>query len=203
MAFLKKANILAFSEKSQNIGFFQIKSQNFDFKSKYWPFSTVLLIKLYYLYWDVGFKEGSLSTPARPVFDTSARTPGGTSLNEILAKGIATLDRLVELQLARVVGKFALTGDVSQAYNSMELDEEHWVYQRVLLKDDLNVSNKSREAIITSAIYGVKCVGGQLEVLCGMLADLSEKEYPSVAEFLRKFRYVDDFTKSLDTLEKL
>ena len=36
-------------EKSQNIGFFQIKSQIFDFKSKYWPFYAVLLIKLYFL----------------------------------------------------------------------------------------------------------------------------------------------------------
>jgi len=49
LAFIKKANILAFSEKSQHIGLFQIKSQKPDFKSKYWPFSTVLLIKLYYV----------------------------------------------------------------------------------------------------------------------------------------------------------
>jgi len=34
------------SLKKANIGFFQIKSQKFDFQSKYWPFSTVLLIKL-------------------------------------------------------------------------------------------------------------------------------------------------------------
>ena len=33
MAFLKKANILAFLKKIQNIVFFQIKSQIFDFKS--------------------------------------------------------------------------------------------------------------------------------------------------------------------------
>ena len=157
----------------------------------------------HYLCWDVGFKEDSLSTPARPVFDGSARTPGGTSLNEILAKGITTLARLVELQLAWVMGKFAMTGDVSQAYNSMQLDEEHWIYQRVLLKDGLEVTNKAREAIIISAIYGVRCVGGQLEVLCHMLADLVEEEYPAVAEFLRKFRYVDDFTKSTDTLGEL
>ena len=157
----------------------------------------------HYLCWDVGFKEGSMSTPARPVFDGSARTPGGTSLNEILAKGITTLARLVEVQLAWVVGRYALTGDVSQAYNAMLLDEDHWAYQRVLLKDDLDVDNIVREAIITSAIYGVRCVGGQLEVLCAKLADLCEDEFPDVAEFLRKFRYVDDFTKSVDNLKEV
>ena len=140
----------------------------------------------HYLCWDVGFKEGSMSTPARPVFDGSARTSGGTSLNEILAKGITTLARLVEVQLVWVIGRYALTGDVSQAYNAMLLDEDHWAYQRVLLKDDLDTDNLIREAIITSAIYGVRCVGGQLEVLCGKLADLCEDEFPDVAEFLKK-----------------
>ena len=157
----------------------------------------------HYLCWDVGFKEDSLSTPARPVFDASARTPGGTSLNDLLAKGITTLARLVEVQLTWVMGRFAVTGDVSQAYNAMLLDVEHWVYQRILLKDNLKMNSDAREAVITSAIYGVRCVGGQLEVLCGILADMCEDEFPMVAELLRKFRYVDDFAKSLDSLNEL
>ena len=74
---------------------------------------------------------------------------------------------------------------------------------KVLLRDNLKLSNKVREAIITSAIYGVKCVGCQLEVLCKMLADLCEEEYPEVAELLRKFRYVDDFAKSASTLQEV
>ena len=75
----------------------------------------------------------------------------------------------------------------------MLLDVEHWVYQRILLKDNLKMDSDAREAVITSAIYGVRCVGGQLEVLCGILADMCEDEFPMVAELLRKFRYVDDF----------
>ena len=44
-----KSQIIGFSEKNNifDIGFLQIKRQSFDFKSKYWPFSTVLPIKLY------------------------------------------------------------------------------------------------------------------------------------------------------------
>ena len=67
----------------------------------------------HYLCWNVGFKEDSLSTPARPMFDGSASTPGGTSLNDLLAKGITSLARLVEVQLNLVMGRFAVTGDVS------------------------------------------------------------------------------------------
>ena len=157
----------------------------------------------HYLCWDVGFKEASLSTPARPVFDASAGTPGGTSLNDILAKGITTLARLVEVQLVWAMGKYALSGDVSQAYNAMQLSVQHWAYQRVLLKENLDVNSDVIEAVIVSAIYGVRCSGGQLEVLCELLAERCEAEFPRVAEFLRKFRYVDDFTKSVDSLQDI
>ena len=40
----------------------------------------------YFIPWDVGFKETSVSTPARPVFDASSRTSTGYSLNDLLAK---------------------------------------------------------------------------------------------------------------------
>ena len=36
---------------------------------------------------DVAFKEGSVSTPARWVFDAGSRTSKGYSLNDLLAKG--------------------------------------------------------------------------------------------------------------------
>ena len=40
----------------------------------------------YTIPYDVSFKD-SISTPARPVFDASSKTPGGESLNNLLAKG--------------------------------------------------------------------------------------------------------------------
>ena len=67
----------------------------------------------YTIPWDVGFKEASLSTPARPTFDASSRTSGGFSLNDILAKGNANLVNLVSMVLDWVIGPSALTGDIS------------------------------------------------------------------------------------------
>ena len=60
----------------------------------------------YFLPWDVSFKQGSLSTPARPVFDGSSKTPNGTSLNEIIAKGNADLASLLEMVLSWVIGNW-------------------------------------------------------------------------------------------------
>ena len=42
----------------------------------------------YTIPWDIAFKTTSLSTPARPVFDAGCKTPGGESLNNLLAKGV-------------------------------------------------------------------------------------------------------------------
>ena len=75
----------------------------------------------YTIPWDVAFKEGSLSTPARPVFDASSKTPGGESLKDILAKGQPDLVRLLDMVLAWRMGPSALTGDIRQFYNSIML----------------------------------------------------------------------------------
>ena len=41
----------------------------------------------YTIPWDVAFKEESLSTPARPIFDASSKSQDGLSLYKHLAKG--------------------------------------------------------------------------------------------------------------------
>ena len=82
--------------------------------------------------WDVGFKETSVSTPARPTFDASSKTSSGYSLNDCLAKGNASLIDLVSMVQNWMIGSHAVAGDISQFYNTVELDENHWKYQRVV-----------------------------------------------------------------------
>jgi hypothetical protein len=70
----------------------------------------------YTIPWDVVWKESSISTPARPVFDASSKTKTGYSLNDILATGIPDLVRLLDIVLEWQVGPAAFVGDVSQFY---------------------------------------------------------------------------------------
>ncbi len=49
----------------------------------------------YFIPWRTVYKEGSLSTPCRMVFDASSKMPDGNSLNGVLAKG---QNRLCKLQ---------------------------------------------------------------------------------------------------------
>ena len=49
---------------------------------------------------DVAFKEESVSTPARWVFDAGSKTSAGYSLNDILAKGTNNLILLINMVLS-------------------------------------------------------------------------------------------------------
>ena len=156
----------------------------------------------YTIPYDIAFKEGSLSTPARPVFDASCKTPGGYSLNDLLPKGLPDMVKLLDMVLDWKMGVSALTGDIRQFYNNIKLEEDYWQFQKILLRNDLDPKAKTVLAVVTSLIYGVKPVGKQCEELIKMLADQIKKEEPEVAKLLVERRYVDDFGKSTNSREE-
>ena len=69
----------------------------------------------YWIPWNVAFKD-SVSTPVRMVFDASAVTSTGFSLNDCLAKGTPNLVKLLSMLLEWQMGRNALVGDISQFY---------------------------------------------------------------------------------------
>ena len=59
-----------------------------------------------------------------------------------------------------------------------------------------------QKGLVKTAIYGVKCVGAQCEQIMRLLAELFRDEFPDVADFLERLRYVDDMAKSDTTKEE-
>ena len=51
----------------------------------------------YFIPWRSVWNSNSLSTPVRLVFDASQASKTGVSLNSLLAKGINSMDKLVEI----------------------------------------------------------------------------------------------------------
>ena len=82
----------------------------------------------HYIPWRVVYNPKSKSTPVRPVMDASSRTPtkpdgsGGRCLNDLVCKGRIETLNLVRLVLKFVMGRYALTGDLSQFYNCLRLE---------------------------------------------------------------------------------
>ena len=151
----------------------------------------------YTIPWDVSFKASSVSTPTRTVYDASAKTSTGFSLNDLLATGIPDLVRLVELVLEWQVGPVAMVGDVSQFYPTIGLHEDSWPFQKIVLREDLNPNGKLIKAVIVSCIFGVCSSGGQCEEVVRMIAESVKDEFPEVSKLLIQRRYVDDLGKSI------
>ena len=142
--------------------------------------------------WSVVWKDNSLSTPCRVVFNASLPTETGFSLNDILAKGRNNMNLLVEIFIRWRSHAFALHTDVQKMYNTVKLREEDWSLQRYIWHPTLDPKCIPQEKIIKTLIYGVKSSGNQAERGIRMTSALLKNEYPEVHQIVTKDIYVDD-----------
>ena len=162
----------------------------------------------YYIPWQVVYKATSLSTPVRMVYNASSSTPGGKSLNSILAKGANMLSKIYDVLLSFRSEAAALTCDVKMAYNGIYLEPEYYKYQRYIWKKDLDPDGPIVVMVIITLIYGVKSAGGQTTVGFLLLAKHTEEHYPEHKEAAKALKkaYMDDIAaaaKSLESAKKL
>lgn len=159
----------------------------------------------YTIPWRVVHKEGSLSTPCRLVFDASSATSTGNSLNSILAKGQNKLSRLLNLLIRFRSKEYAVTGDISMAYNGVKLRPEDYRFQRYLWREDLDQGNPVEEMVVKTLIYGVRSSGNQTIAGFNKLADYCIDRYPEHADgadVLKNEAYMDDVMDSEDSMEQ-
>ena len=108
-----------------------------DLPVEYWEAMQEVPGEGYFIPWRTVYNEGSISTPCRIVFDASSKTPGGESLNGILAKGQNRLAKLQHLLVKFRSRAEAVTGDISMVYNGTMLVPAHSKFQKDLWKEGL------------------------------------------------------------------
>ena len=146
----------------------------------------------YYIPWRTVWNENSLSTPIRLVFDGTACTRDGCSLNGILAKGANLMNRLVDILIRWTSHKWAFHTDIKKMYNSLYLDKSHWRFQLYLWNEYLDLNVPPRVKVLKTPIYGVKSSGNLAE--CGLrkTAELTKIECPKAFNVINDDIYVDD-----------
>lgn len=157
----------------------------------------------YYIPWRSVYNPGSLSTPCRMVFDASSRTPGGSSLNEVLAKGQNKLAKLFNLVLKFRMGKAALAADVSMAYNAVKLVSSEYKYQKYLWVPELEDGVDPVTMVVRTMIYGVKSSGNLTMAGFQLVADYVREHKPELvagADALADEAYMDDIAASFATV---
>ena len=152
--------------------------------------------------WRAVWKDNSLSTPCRIVFDASQSTRSGFSLNDILAKGRNNMNKLVEIVIRWFTHNIGFHSDAQKMYNAVQLREQDWCLQRYLWQDTLDSNIPPEEKVIKTLIYGVKSSGNQAERGLRETANSSQEEYPEVSEIVNRDVYVDDCMSGENTADQ-
>lgn len=77
--------------------------------------------QVFYLPMHVVYKSSSTTTKIRAVFDASAKSASGVSLNDILLVGLTVHPSLIDVLLRFRQHEIAVTADVSKMYRAVEL----------------------------------------------------------------------------------
>ena len=154
----------------------------------------------YFLPWRLAWSN-SVSTPCRPVFDASAKTKSGYSLNCILAKGANNMNNLLQIMIRWSIKKFGYHTDVRKMYNTVLMNKEFWRFQLYWWSRSLESGEEPAIKVVKSCIYGIKCSGNQAETALRKVAELMKDEYPMAYDVIMSDIYVDDCVSGEDTEE--
>ena len=155
----------------------------------------------YFIPWNYVNKPTSITTEKRQVYDASAKTRSGNSLNDILSKGCPKMEFDTVL-LNFVSKKYAIAGDIMKFYQSVKLHEDHYHLQMMLWTDSMDPNEEPEEYVITRLTFGLKSSSQQLEHCIDLLAE-ENKHKTQMYRTLKLGRYVDDIMDSFETQKEV
>ena len=144
-------------------------------------------------------KDSSTTTKIRAVFDASAKSASGVSLNDTLLVGPTVHPLLIDVLLRFRMHRVALTTDVSKMYKAVELVPSDREYHRFVWRSEPNQTLQDYR--MTRAIFGVSasCFAANMAVKRNAV-ELADK-YPLAADAVHKSFYVDDGLTGADDIK--
>uniref|UniRef100_A0ABD2X0V2 Reverse transcriptase domain-containing protein n=1 Tax=Trichogramma kaykai TaxID=54128 RepID=A0ABD2X0V2_9HYME len=144
-------------------------------------------------------KESSNTTKLRVVFDASAKSNKGLSLNDTLMIGPTIQAKLFQHLLRFRKYVFVMTADIAKMYRQILVHSQDRTFQRVFWYDKNSIKTYQMNTVtfgISSAPY----------LAIRTLQQLSEdegSEFPRSANILKNDLYVDDLLTGADTLSEM
>ncbi|XP_036149076.1 uncharacterized protein LOC118647744 [Monomorium pharaonis] len=152
----------------------------------------------YYMPHHAVVKETSNTTKIRLVFDASAKTSSGFSLNDTLRVGPTLQDKLFAHLIRFRTYACVLVADIEKMYLQVLLHEDDRRYQRILWRINDNVKTLQ----FNTLTFGVSSSPYLAIRTIHQLADDERKAYPRAAEVLKTHLYVDDLLTGAETLDE-
>jgi len=134
----------------------------------------------------------------RVVFDASAKSGTGTSLNECIYAGPKLQSDIVDVLMLFRTHKYVFSTDICKMYRQIWIHPEHRVYQHILWRESSNTAIQEYE--LKTVTYGVSCAP---YLAIRVLHDIADNaaNFPSVQQALRYHTYVDDICTGADSVK--
>ena len=155
--------------------------------------------KVFYLPMHAVHKETSATTKTRVVFDASARSSSGVSLNETLMVGPTVHSTLVDVLLRFRLHQVALVADISKMYRAVELDTCDKDYHRFVWRP--NQESPLVDYRMNRLTFGVSASSFAANMSVIQNATDFAAEHTMAAAVVRQCMYVDDCLTGAETVE--
>jgi len=144
------------------------------------------------------FKETSTTTKTRVVFDGSAKTSNGLSLNDILQVGPTVQQDLYSIVLRFRTHQVCFTADIAKMYCQINVHPQDQDLQRILWR--YSSEEPIHEYQLTTVTYGTSSSPYLATCCLKNLAD-DKCQYSYAAQVLSNDFYVDDLLSGTSTTE--
>ena len=154
----------------------------------------------FYLPMHAVFKDSSTSTKLHVVFDGSATTTTGTSLNQALLVGPTIQPTLSNILLKFRCYPVALNADISKMYREVKLAPEDKDLHRFIWRATPDVP--VQDFRMTRVTFGVSASPYLAVRTLQQTAEDHGEEYPTVTHHIKHSFYVDDFLGGANTAQE-
>lgn len=137
----------------------------------------------------------------RVVFDASAKSTSGRSLNDCLCTGPKLQTEISDVLLRSRFYRYVFVADIAKMYRQIRVREEECVYQHILWRR--SPEEEVQEYQLLTVTYGVN-LAPYLALRCLRQHDLEDgAEFPQAKGLLIRNTYVDDIVASDNSAEDL
>jgi len=146
-------------------------------------------------------RPDSSTTKLRVVFDASAKSSSGVSLNNILTVGPTIQQDLILTLLSFRLYRHALTADITKIYRQFIVDPQDRKFQLIWWRH--NISDPLKLYQLNTVTYGLACAPFLAIRSLYFIAEKYRKEFCIGLEIISKEMHVDDLLTGSDCIEDL
>ncbi|XP_044583145.1 uncharacterized protein LOC123264093 [Cotesia glomerata] len=153
----------------------------------------------YYLPHHPVIKTSSTTTKVRVVFDASAKSDKGISLNKVLLTGHTVQDNLFTILLRFRIYVYAMTSDIAQMYRQIRVHPNHHKFQRIFHYHNDRISTFDLQRVT----FGVSAAPFLATRTVNQLADDERHNFPNASIVLKRDLYVDNLLTGTNSLPEI